>query len=467
MRYLRVLFFVSVCFFILCSYKLIFLNTQLHYDEAGNYLPAWNWVKHKQYAFTVQNRKVFSRTSSFITIGPYVGYSLIPFVNLLGTRWHLARVWIWIHAVILLTLLYFITQRHFNQKIAILTVCILTFNSVFITYSTRIAGEIPAYTSFLLGFWAYKQGSKKKDLFWYLLAAISFQISILSKEYFAVLIGLTLLFFWLYIDKRQNTPALWLGITLPSGVILYYFLQFRSISMIEEYFAQRQIYNIEFFAFQDDALKWVLTKPLILIGYALHSIRCYIRKERTDVFLWIFQTLYLFLFLISIGFERFGVGLLIIPSVYIAEFLIGMSEVPAISKTYRHMLYIIIAAVITQKSPVLLWKVPLQTTTLSLNEYRNRIIHTSELSIIPLLVEYPYHLPVYPPARFKERNYGKKYVKEVQEQYLKADILILGEYAFTEYKDVYDKTLIRVYFEKKLQQGKYEVWIKFNTKSSF
>ncbi|MCS7027908.1 MAG: hypothetical protein NZ519_04015 [Bacteroidia bacterium] len=143
------------------SYKKIFLSTYLHYDEAANYLPAWNYVKYEQYAFTVQNPTVFSSISPFITLGGYVGHSLTLIAPAINTKWHLARLWIWLHAAILLALLYLIAKPHFNAKTNLLSVSLLMLNGTFVTYSTRITGEIPGLAGFLLGAWAYQQAKKK------------------------------------------------------------------------------------------------------------------------------------------------------------------------------------------------------------------------------------------------------------------------------------------------------------------
>lgn len=234
---------------------------------------------------------------------------------------------------------------------------------------------------------------------------------------------------------------------------------------IEKYFVQRRIYQVEFFAFKSYALKWLLSKPLIIIGYVLHTVRCYIQKRDFDLFLWIFQTFYLILFLVSIGFERFGVGLFICACIYTAEFLVGISKVPAFSNVHRWVIYAVFAVFILQKSPALLWKKSETIPLLALPNCGNRIIHTPEISLVPLLLECSYQLPLYPPARFKGPNYSEVYVQEVQNQYLQADILILGEYAFTEYPDVYDRNKISIYFERYLHQEKYEVWVKKATEN--
>jgi hypothetical protein len=462
----KVIFYTAIVFFIVVSYRQIFLSTFLHYDESGNYLPAWNYIHHNQYSFTVQNPDTLNSTSAFITIGSYVGYSLTLFSSWIGTEWHLARIWIFLHAVILLRFVYVLVNKHFNKSVALLTCAVLMFNGAFIVYSTRIMGEVPALAGFFLGFWAYTKGIEKKQWFWYILAFAGFQISIFSKEYFAVIIGLTLFVLWIFQEKYRINPVFWIGITLPLVIILWYFFHFRDLETIQLYFAERQIYRTEFFAFKITALQWIFLKPLIWIGYILHSIKCYVQKRHTDIFLWIFQTIYLVLFLISIGFERFGIGLCILSSVYTAEFLYGIHQIPALTKIQKTGIYFLFAILTIQKSPYLLWKKPEKNPILDTHLYQNKIIHTPELSLIPLIVTYSYQLPMYPPAKFKYMNHDKNSVKAIQNQYLNADILILGEYAFTEYSDIYNKKITEYYFQKIQVQDGYQVWVKNSEKKT-
>lgn len=458
MRVVRVLFYTALVFFIAVSYRQIFLNTLLHYDEAGNYLPAWNYIHHNQYAFTVQNPDILNSTSAFITIGSYVGYSLTLFFSWIGTQWHLARIWIFLHAIALLSLVYLWVKNHFNKPVALLTCTILMYNGVFIVYSTRIMGEIPALTGCFLGFWAYWQGKETKKQFWYILAFVGFQISIFSKEYFAVLIGLTLFFSWIFQEKYCINSTFWIGLTLPVGIVLWYFFHFKDTETIQLYFKERQIYRIEFFAISTTALQWLIFKPLIWIGYMLHSIKCYVQKRHTDIFLWIFQTVYLTLFLISIGFERFGMGLGIISGIYVAEFLYGIYFVPALTKNQKNFISLLLVILIIQKSPYLLWKKTQTMPILGIQTFENKIIHTPELALLPLIVQYKYQLPLYPPAKLKSQYNAVDTIKKLQNQYTKADILILGEYALTEYLDVYNKKIMEQYFDKAQVQNGYEIW---------
>ncbi len=460
MRVVKVLFYTAIVFFTAVSYKHIFVSTLLHYDEVGNYLPAWNYTHHNQYAFTVQNPDTLNSTSAFITIGSYVGYSLTLFVPWIGTEWHLARIWVFLHALILLIFVYLLVHKHFSKPVALLTCAVLMFNGTFIVYSTRIMGEIPALMGCFLGLWAYWQGKEKKQTFWYILAFAGFQTSILSKEYFAVIIGLTLFFSWIFLEKCCFSTLFWIGLTLPLGIILWYFFHLKDTETIQLYFKERQIYRTEFFAFRITALQWILLKPLIWTGYVLHSIKCYVQKRNTDLFLWIFQTLYMILFLISIGFERFGMGLCIISGIYTAEFLYGIYFIPALTKNQKVFIFLLFAIFLIQKSPYLLWRKPEKMPALDIQSFQNKIIHTPELSLVPLIVQYSYQLPMYPPARFKYVKNNDNITKAIQKQYISADVLILGEYAFTEYSNVYNKKTIENYFQKIEQQDGYHIWIK-------
>lgn len=459
MRVVKVIFYTALAFFIAVSYRQIFVHTALHYDEVGNYLPAWNYAHHRQYAFTVQSPEKLSAISPFITIGPYVGYSLILF-SWADTAWHLARIWIFLHAVILLFVLYFLVKKHFSKPAALLTCAILMFNGTFITYSTRIMGEIPAFMGYFLGFWAYTQGKEKKQSFWYLIAFIGFEISLLSKEYFAVIIGLTLFFIWIFEQKCRINAIFWIGMALPLGTVLWYFLHFKDLQTIQLYFKERQIYRTEFFVFSFTTLQWIAFKPLIGIGYVLHTLKCYLQKRHVDIFLWTFQTLYMIFFLISIGFERFGMGLFLISAIYVAEFLYGMHFIPALTQFQKIFISLFLAILIIQKSSYLLWKNAEKMPDIDVKPFQNKIIHTPELSLIPLVAKYHYQIPLYPPAALKYAENTQNLVKTIQKQYQHADVLILGEYAFTEYAYAYDRKIIQQHFEKIQVQDKYEIWIR-------
>jgi hypothetical protein len=123
-------------------------------------------------------------------------------------------------------------------------------------------------------------------------------------------------------------------------------------------------------------------------------------------------------------------------------------------------IYSLFAVLLIQKSPYLLWKNPEKKPVLPVHNYENKVLHTPELSLVPLIVKYPYQLPLYPPAKFKCPDYNDKALNAVQNQYIHADILILGEYAYTEYPKLYDKKIIEKYFAKSYTDNNCEIWVK-------
>lgn len=299
----------------------------LWYDEAGHFIVLENWLNSNGDAFTVDSAaKNFDRNSGLITMGFANKILAFAVAKVFGLSITALRFLSFSFSFGLILILWKLYKSLFPNKQFFWFLLIFGLNIQFLSYGTQFVGE-PAMLFFLFsGLFFQIRFLQTEETFFAILAFIFFQFSILSKEYIAVTIGLSLFMSFLRSlflkNKKQSLIFLVQGFLLPIGVLLWYFWKFDGINGAFVFLESRLDYSSEFFAMNfTESLRYLLFKAQILLGILAILLRLRFQMNDSQRFLAIFQTIFFILFLLSAGYERFGFQLLFISGVFLSEFL--------------------------------------------------------------------------------------------------------------------------------------------------
>jgi hypothetical protein len=319
------------------------LGSDIWYDDACHFLVLKGLIATGVEAFPI-NAHEYNPHSLFITVGPVVNYPAALILQLTGVQMWAARLFIWLHSLgVLFLLTKIVSQFSRNKTAGLWAVILLGLNIQFLVYGTQYLGEVPAILGLLIGIYFQHRWLNKRQIIDFFGVIIGWQFAVLSKEYIAVPIGMSLLtFFIAEIINRISSPAVQRrgypaidryrsyriiglgiqGILLPTGILIYYWLRFDSRAAFENYFHHRLSYGSEFWVWELEWSVWFLiSKPVVILGTLAVAIRVWTKRLTTDIFSLHVQCWLLFFFLASAGYDRFGLLLLPIAAMYLSEWV--------------------------------------------------------------------------------------------------------------------------------------------------
>ncbi len=268
------------------------LRSPVWYDDACHYLTV------KSLAETGVESFGGHPFSTFITVGPAVNYPCAWFLKAFGVSMHSARVFMSFYAVLGLFGIYLLTKdvykdsRH-ARTMALWAVVLTAFTVQYSVYGAQVLGEVPAMAWTFFGLLLLD----KSPVF----AGVCFGMAGLCKEYIAaplavLLVGFAYKFSW----KSVFVVG---GIAL-AMVAFYYAFRFGTVENIEKYWVEKWGYKSEFAAFVfTEPIRFILTKPLIVLG-TLALI------YRNPGGLLLFHLSLALFYLLSAGYDRFGLWLI-------------------------------------------------------------------------------------------------------------------------------------------------------------
>jgi 4-amino-4-deoxy-L-arabinose transferase-like glycosyltransferase len=198
-------------------------------------------------------------------------------------------------------------------------------------YGAQLLGEVPMLGALCLGLWGlvrllWQRGS----LPWNgLLAWVGFSVAVLCKAYVLLPIGLVLLCVcaWAVVQRRQLVLAVLLvGMGVGVAVALHWALRFQSWGVFSAFWQQNTAYtSAEFVALHTaTAAGFLLTKPILLLGTLALLVRGSIQRVAAIRVTALLQALLLLLFLVSAGYDRFGLWLAPLACVFFAEWVVAV-----------------------------------------------------------------------------------------------------------------------------------------------
>ncbi|MBX3102982.1 MAG: glycosyltransferase family 39 protein [Bacteroidetes bacterium] len=416
------------------------LSSSVWYDDACHYLVVHTLANTGLEAFPLEPAaQRWDPHSLFITVGPAANYPTAALMQVLGSGMGTARLSAGLFAATTLFFLWHTGHRQFRHHSTGLWAALLLGSNVqFLTYGSQYLGE-PFVLGWLgLGIWAAAHWMQHPRLLTGILAWTGFTGAILSKEYIALPLGLSLLcvlvLFVLHKDKRWKSWGI-LCLLLPLGSLLYYGLRFHNLADLMTYWNLKRNYSEEFWVFQwRTALAFIACKPLIWLGTLALIVRVYIRHRVWDTWLLALQGFLLLGYVASAAFDRFGLLLLPIPALYLAEWLAAIwarwvsnpyARKPRMAGT---LLVCTCLLLFMQRTPLQLYH-HLSATEDTLACLKEKVapgsaFFTYDLQVVPHLMDRHWRLPVFPPSSWQQEA---PLALRIGEQ------LVAGPYAFTEY----------------------------------
>lgn len=433
------------------------------YDEAGHFIVLENWLNGNGDAFTVDSAtKNFDRNSGLITMGFANKTLAFAVAKIFGLSITVLRFLSFSFSFGLILVLWKLYKSLFPNKQFFWFLLIFGFNIQFLSYGTQFVGE-PAMLFFLFtGIFFQIRFLQSEKTILAILAFIFFQFSILSKEYIAITIGLSLFISFLRSlflkNKKQSLVFLVQGFLLPIGVLLWYFWKFDGINGAFAFLESRLDYSSEFFAMNfTESPRYLLFKPQILLGILAILLRLRFQMNDSQRFLAIFQMIFFILFLFSAGYERFGYQLLFISGIFLSEFL------PFIYKRHLHNIFakitfsVFIFALFSQNTFTIFYQ---KLSNLSeKNQSEKNLVQTLEKQKIKQIFTYEHQ--IYPfllkKINFRSSPLSPHSSERCQPLMLKTgEVFVEGEFAKTEFPNCYNtKSWKKIYANQA-----YTVWQK-------
>ncbi|MFW5658971.1 MAG: ArnT family glycosyltransferase [Bacteroidota bacterium] len=295
------------------------------YDDACHWLVARTLHHTGTTAFPLATDMTrIDPDSRFVTVGPAVNYLVAGWMWLFGDDFWRVRVLMSVIGLLMLLALFRLAVHGLHFAKAVWAVALLAGSVPFITFGSQLLGEGAMLLFLLTGLRALLASATMR---WQdaLVASVCFNLAILSKEYIALPVGLMLVFGFvraLLDDRKATVKWLVMGATLPLGVAVWYALKFDSWADLQAYWALKSAYTSEFLALTfSQSLRFLLFKPVIVLGTLALVLRVIFRREWQDGLLLVLQAQLLVFFLLSAGYDRFGLVLMPIACIYLGEWV--------------------------------------------------------------------------------------------------------------------------------------------------
>jgi len=295
------------------------------YDDAGHYLVIEQGMKTGEFCYPQNlSQGICSADSPFITMGKPLMAVYAAWGKLFGAGMTTARLCTLLFSLLGFWVLYKLVNDSFSPRKAFWTCLLLIGNIQILSYGTQVLGEMPMMVMLLIGLYAHLKWLDTRHWAWAIIAPIAWLGAVLCKAYIAVPLALAIGVWWLIsmLSKRTSWGIVLQGLGLGMGILLYLLIEQGGWRGFREYLEVRSSYGNEFLAFAGwEGIRFLVLKPLILLGTIALGIRIYFQLQSRDIFLGCMQGALLLFFLLSEGYDRFGMLLLFIPAIYLAEFV--------------------------------------------------------------------------------------------------------------------------------------------------
>ncbi|HHG83695.1 MAG TPA: hypothetical protein ENJ82_03010, partial [Bacteroidetes bacterium] len=297
------------------------------YDDAGHFIVIREFVSEGVACYPVDlGAGICDAQSPFITLGPALNYPLAGWMWAFGPNMLTGRIFMVMLALGAMLAFWMLARRLLQPQKAFWALALVLGNVQLVTYGSEILGEVPMLGWLFLGLalqldW-WQNGSWRAHL----AATGAYVLAILSKEYVALPLAMGLgawMVYWLWMRQaRQVLAILGQGLLIGLAIIGYHLAKTGSWEAFFAWFQARGSYGAEFFSFNlGESLRFLLFKPLILLGSIALLIKVWMRRAAPDILIACFHFAHLFFFLSSAGYDRFGFQLIFIPAIYLAEFM--------------------------------------------------------------------------------------------------------------------------------------------------
>ncbi|MBI4642551.1 MAG: glycosyltransferase family 39 protein [Deltaproteobacteria bacterium] len=460
------------------------------WDEAIFSETAANLVQHGRYAFTVQSPSQLSDLDFRISVGPAVILPVALAYKLLGVGVAHGRLAAGAYLVLAFLALFLAARRFWGSNVALGAVALALLGTDVLHWGRSVLGDVPALGLFLLGVWFLSRGLDNLSLISLFLGGIFLGLAFDAKEFYglAFLPPLALLARRWWPDKVRLLKALLafgLGLSLPlAGYLLLKVLILGSLTdAVHHFLDQKKLLCHEFFTpltigrIYPESLLYILRHPLFWLG----SLGAYglWRKGRLSwgekLWLWNFL-LWSLVYLTAVYWHRFALPALFLAGPLAVQFLRRVTErlsaclappprwlAPGILAVFLIIFYPFSAVDVLKAISTRDTDPPHRLVEYLKNRVpRNCLIETPEYELVFLTDNHRIH--VMPAYYFVESTpEGIVLLNPRNKPYdfnqVGADLLILGSFGKSVFKQVYPPACLTGKWRRIAQVGFYDIYV--------
>ncbi len=461
------------------------------WDEAIFSETAANLAERGRYAFTVQSPDQLSDLDYRISVGPTVILPVALAYRLGGVSLETGRLVAAFYLLLAFAALYLAVRRLWGRPAA-LTAVVLAFVATDVLYWGRsVLGDIPALGLFLLGLWFLFRALEASALGPLFVGGLLLGLAVNAKEFYGLAV-LPPLVLWVGGHRRQprrllaGVLALGAGVGLPLlGYLVLKAAILGSLSAgLWHFWEQKALLRHEFFTpltigrLYPESLAYFVGHPLVWLGGAGGLVLRRRQGFTRGQCLWFIQAgLWSLMYLTAVYWQRFALPALFLAAGPAAWLLVRLgrallfplghrARVPAAACLAGFALFtlplsgvdILTAVIRTHSSPPLKLLEFLQSRISC-----DCLIETPEYELVFLCDEHRFHLM---PAFFfvESTPEGVVLLNPRGEEYdfnrTGADVLILGSFGKSVFRQVYSPSRIAGLWRKVAQVDFYDIYVR-------
>jgi len=471
-------------FYNLANYPAIWWDEGIFSETAANL------VQHGRYAFTIQSPNQLSDLDYRISAGPAVILPVALSYKLLGVGVTSGRLVAGAYLVLAFLALYLGARRCWGPAVALGAVALAFGGTDVLHWGRSVLGDVPALGLFLLGIWCLARGLDSPSFSALFAGGIFLGLAFDAKEFYglAFLPPIILLARQWWRDKGRllkSLLAFGLGLALP--LLAYLLLKAFILGSLSDaalhFFLQKKLLCHEFFTpltigrLYPESVTFIIQHPLFWLG-GLGAFSVW-RKGACSwgekLWLWNFL-LWSLVYITAVYWHRFALPALFLACPLGAQFLKrAVSRLSAcLARPPRWLAPGIVAVFLILFFPFpamdLLGQIGQRTgdSTYRLVEYlnkhvpRNCLIETPEYELVFLTDDYPIHVM---PAYFFVESTPERIVllnprgKPYDFNGVGADILIVGPFGKSVFRQIYPPALIAKNWRRLAQVGDYDIYV--------
>lgn len=256
-------------------------------------------------------------------MGPALTWPIAAWMSVFGINMLSARLLMVLLSMLVALILWRLAKFLGNADKGLVAIGILGLNIQFLTYGAEVLAEVPMMGMILLGLFCFLKWQEKANLIFAGLGLASFLVAVAVKEYAILPLSLTFLLWWILalVQKEKAKGLFLLGFIWACGLVALMLGLHGGFEGLNAYLEARSSYGSEFLAFNWLlSLKFMLLKPLFWLGTAALVLKWRVKRRREELPMLAMQFSWLFFFMLSAGYDRFGFLLLFIPAIYLADF---------------------------------------------------------------------------------------------------------------------------------------------------
>jgi 4-amino-4-deoxy-L-arabinose transferase-like glycosyltransferase len=477
---------------IFCSFYNLSYSPTVWWDEAIFSETAANLVQKGRYAFTIQSPDTLNDFDYRISSGPVLIMPVALAYRLLGVSVWSGRLVAGVFLLLAFVLLYLSARRLMSRGPALLAVLLALLNTDILYWGRSVLGDVPALACFLGGMYFLLKGLQQRQSGFFMAAGCCLGLAVAAKEFYGFTMAPALAcIMWEYRQGRRdlirNGALFLLGAALPLASYLAYKASILGglQPALYHFYYQKKLLCHEFFTpltigrIYPESGAFLLTHPLMISGFL--GLWLYQRRHGCSL-PWVYWLVNLFLwsvfYVLAVYWHRFALPALLLASPWTGYLLVAIYEALSHAARLRHYpswgkiggVFILMATIFPFTGVVSMKPIICRSTDspfLLVDYLRHHIpnqflIETPEYELPFLDDEHCFHLM--PECYFVESTKDKIILDNCQREYdftlIGADLLILGSFGKSVFKQNYPLDKVQKYYRKIASIDYYDIYLR-------